>query len=281
MKKREIAIILSAILLILAFAACSSPAAEPSAVPSLSAEPTPTPTPVPTPDATMAYVYDNHPDLTPLNYESSAILAPSEDAGKEYIDKMVFLCDSTLYGLQWYDVLTEPDGGKTKQVWTGNEGTLTLAYVYDTPIVYEDGTEISFVDAAAKKQPEYLVITLGVNGVSFMDETYFKEVYTKIINDIRAVSPDTVILCQSIFPISPSYVYWSQINNDKVTAANSWILEVAEQTGCPYLDTFSCLINDEGNAKEELMGGDGLHWAPDGLNLILNYIRTHAYIPEA
>ena len=170
MKKRETAILLSAALLAVTLAACGTPAPAPtaSAEPSPSSEPTPTP--APTPDASMAYVYENNPSLTAPDYSSEAILAPTEDAGKEYIDSMVFLCDSTLYGMKHYDVLTEPDGSKTKQIWTGNEGTLTLAYVYNTPIVYEDGTEISFVEAATKKQPKYLVITLGVNGISFMDE---------------------------------------------------------------------------------------------------------------
>lgn len=284
MKKFAKATIFAAVMLLsLTLSACTgaavpSPDAEESTQPT--ASPTPTPTPIPTPDASAAYIYEAHPNLTPVDYTSDAILTPTEDAGQEYIDKLIFLCDSTLYGLQWYNVLTAPDGGKTKQIWTGDEGTLTLAYVYDTKIVYpEDGTMRTILEAVELKKPEYLVITLGVNGISFMDEEYFKNVYTQLVTDIQTTSPDTIILLQSIFPISPTYKYWSSINNDKVTAANSWVLDIAEQTGCKYLDTISVLMNNDGNAKEELMGGDGLHWAPDGLNLILSYIRTHAYNP--
>jgi lysophospholipase L1-like esterase len=63
-----------------------------------------------------------------------------------------------------------------------------------------------------------------------------------------------------------------------ITEGNSWIMKIAEETDCSYLDTISVLLNDEGNAKDELMRKDGLHPNVKGLTIILDYIRTHAYI---
>jgi lysophospholipase L1-like esterase len=39
-------------------------------------------------------------------------------------------------------------------------------------------------------------------------------------------------------------------------------------------------LTDEGNAKDELMLKDGLHPNEDGLQVIIDYIRTHGYIEE-
>ena len=150
---------------------------------------------------------------------SSVLLAETEDAGQEYIDKLTFLGDSTTYGLKYYEVLS---GGKnTTQVWTPASGTLTLFNYATATIVFpEDGQEISIVDAVTRKLPEYLVITLGVNGVSMMDEDWFKTDYTALVQSIQAASPDTKIICNSIYPVENDYEQIESINNTNIPQAN-------------------------------------------------------------
>lgn len=278
MQKWSKTILLSALItfLSLILSACTTVPADPSPSTKVC---TRTIIPEPTPDMSASNIYEANPQLTPVDYSSKAILPPSEDMGQEYIDNMVFLCDSTLYGLKWYSLLK--DGGDTRQIWTGDSGTLTLAYQSIVEIVYsEDGSMRTIREAVELKKPEFLIITLGINGISFMDEDYFIREYTNLVTDIQEISPDTNIILQSIFPISPSYVHWGKITNAMVTQANSWILRIAEETGCPYLDTISVLLDDSGNVKEEIISGDGLHFTTDGLNIILNYIRTHGYVPK-
>lgn len=240
--------------------------------------PSPSPTPAPTPDSSAAYIYEQNPELTPVDYSSSAILPPSSDAGQEYIDGITFLGDSTSYGFIFYGSLS---GGKdTKQVWTGFRGTMTLSYQSTVGIKDPtDGSEKTIRQCVEQYKPEYMIITLGLNGVSFMDEEYFKTEYKSLVSDIQSLSPDTKLILQSIYPISPLYVHWGSITNEMITAANSWILQIAEENGCPYLDTYSALADAEGNLKPELDSGDGIHLNPNGLNAVLQYIRTHAYIP--
>ena len=159
----------------------------------------------------------NTPQTT-LDYLSlypDTVLAETADAGQAYIDKLVFLGDSTTYGLRAYKMLA---GGKdTTQVWTPKIGTLTLSQASFATIVYpETDEELTIADAVAKKKPEYLVITLGVNGVAFMKEDYFKSEYKKIIDSVQTASPDTKIICQSIFPVAKSYARLDSINNDLI-----------------------------------------------------------------
>lgn len=207
---------------------------------------------------------------------SSVLLAETEDAGQEYIDKLTFLGDSTTYGLKYYEVLS---GGKnTTQVWTPASGTLTLFNYATATIVFpEDGQEISIVDAVTRKLPEYLVITLGVNGVSMMDEDWFKTDYTALVQSIQTASPDTKIICNSIYPVENDYEQIESINNTNIPQANEWIKAVAEATGCKYADSASVLKAEDGSLREDYGNGDGIHLNADGFNAVLNYLRTHAY----
>ncbi len=203
----------------------------------------------------------------------STILAETEDAGQEYVDKFVFLGDSTTYGLASYDVVND------NQVWTPKSGTLTLNRWSIDAIQYPDeGTEISIVDAVTKKQPEYMMITLGVNGVSFMDETSFTTEYTNLVKAIQAASPNTKIILNSIYPVNPSYKYIKDINNEKIDAANTWVQNIAAATGVKYLNSCSVLKDETGALPSSYSNGDGLHLSPDSLKMVISYLRTHAYL---
>ena len=211
------------------------------------------------------------------NYAASpANLTETADMGQDYLDRIVFLGDSTTYGLRYYAML---NGGKdTMQVWTPASGTLTLSNQSIATIVYpETDTEISIREAAAKKQPEYLVITLGVNGVSFMDRDYFKSEYTDLVRGIQQASPDTKIILQSIFPVASDYQYINSINNVKIAAANQWVIEIAEETGVRYLATATALIGSDGYLPHAYQNGDGLHLNPESFAIVLGYIRTHGW----
>ena len=239
-------------------------------------EPSPTPTAEATPEATPEVTPPPSVATSAFQLTGDAILTETADMGMEYVDKMVFLGDSTTYGMKYYAVLT--DGKNTQQVWTPSNGTLTLSYQGFAAIVYpKDGSEIPIRDAVTDALPEYMVITLGVNGVSFMEEDYFKSEYTDLVTDIQSISPNTKIILQSIFPVASNYEYLSSINNEKIAAANAWILEVAENTGVSFLNTASVLVGEDGWLPQSYQNGDGLHLNEIGFGVVLSYIRTHGY----
>ena len=251
-----------------------APAASASAAPS--AEPSAEPTPEPTPDITPDPTPTPFPGHAQIDTSSPALLRGTADMGQEYIDSIIFLGDSTTYGLKAYAVLT--DGKKTKQVWTPSNGTLTLSYQGFVDIWYpDDDVEISIRAAVERKKPEHMIITLGVNGISFMDKDYFISEYTDLVTSIQKISPDTQIILQSIFPIASNYEYQKDINNVKICDANTWILSVAEATGVKFLNTYTVLIGDNGYMNDKYQNGDGLHLNGDGFGVVLDYIRTHGY----
>jgi len=205
------------------------------------------------------------------------ILKETTDAGQEYIDNIVFLGDSTTHGMKSYQMLK--DGKETNQVWTPVSGTLTLSQVNITTILFPDtDVEITIEEAIKLKKPPILIMTLGLNGVSFMGEDYFKGEYIKLIEMIKTISPDTIMILQSIFPIAESYRNQNQINNENISAANEWIAAVANETGIKFLNTYTALVVEDGFLPAAYQNGDGMHFNEIGFQIVLDYIRTHAYI---
>ena len=242
-----------------------------TAVPA-TAEPTASPTPVPTPTATPEP--SPEPSATPVPVE----LTETEDAGQEYIDKIVFLGDSTTYGLGAYNVLP------FTQIWADTIGTLALFNWEIDPIAYYDpadpynAQELSIPDCAARRQPEYLMITLGINGIALLDEAQFKDYYVRMIQAIQQASPDTKIICQTIYPVIDSYVP-NGISNEKVNAANQWIYDIAAETGTRYLNSHDVLMDQAGqlNAAYTDDTAMGIHLNGTGFSVLLQNIRTHAW----
>ena len=209
--------------------------------------------------------------------QDATTLSETEDMGREYLDKFVFLGDSTTYGLGYYYSHGYTDLVPPEQVWTPANGTLTLDQWNYVNIVYpETGEELKLVDLLELTKPAYICITLGVNGVSFMGEDYFKESYTALVKKIQEVSPDTTVILNSIYPVTVGYEAKNNgINNLKIEAANLWVHDVAKACGVHYLDSASVLMNESRVLPDEYTNGDGLHLNGESFRLVIDYLRTH------
>lgn len=242
-------------------------------------EPTPTATPKPI-DPTPPIVIDVPiVDLSQFKLDGlfpNAILKETGDMGQKYLDDIVFLGDSTTYGLKAYGMLS--NGFYTTQVWTPLNGTLLINTANTTAIYYpETGQEIILAEALKLKQPKMLVITLGVNGVAYLSPSQIANEYAAIIDNIRNASPNTKIILQSIFPVTYDYALSYCINNQNINGANYAIAQLAEIKGVKFLNTATVLKDAYGYLNHDLDNGDGLHLNPDGFTLELNYIRTHGF----
>ena len=226
--------------------------------------------------------FANNPDESqyPDNSSAPGIVPPTDtvqpvelietaDMGQEYADKFYFLGDSTTNGLAHYEIVDKT------HVWTPTNGTLTLDR-WNIDAVYDRTTEsqIMITEAVRATQPEYLLITLGVNGVSFMTEEVFSINYTNLVAGIKEASPNTKIILNSIYPVSVNYAT-SGINNAKIDVANGWIRKIAEESGVHFLNSSSVLKDESGNLVETYHNGDFIHPNPECYGVVMSYIRTH------
>ena len=202
-------------------------------------------------------------------------LQPTEDAGREYLDKIVFVGDSTTYGIGYYWRHGYKDLCPPEQVWTPASGTLTLSRYDKDGIVYPaTGETLLIADAAAKAKPEIMMITLGINGIAFMDEEWFKRDYTALVKSIQEASPGTKIILNSMYPVADAWP-GGGINNDSIRRANGWIEQIAEDTGVYFLYSYETLVVN-GKLPDSGHNGDGLHLTGESFGKVMTYIRTHA-----
>ena len=205
--------------------------------------------------------------------DEPSVLPQTDDMGKEYLDKIIFLGDSRTYGLAVYKVIP------WENVWAPSNGTLYLGAVSNVKVVcYPSGDEYLIKDAVRIRQPEILLVSLGINGVASMNQSQFELCFKKLITDVREVSPGTHIILNAIYPVAKSYKNLGSINNEKIITANGWILELAKTYGCKYLDSYRVLLDPTDNMDETLQNGDGLHPNREGYEKIVEYVRTHALL---
>ncbi|MBO5649273.1 MAG: hypothetical protein J6S76_05115 [Clostridia bacterium] len=245
----------------------------PDTTPPVTTPPETTPPVTNPPDST-----EPPPDKIPTEYDEellAEVALPLGTAPAGYVDSLVFYGDSTTHGMKAYKVFGSRD---TTQVWTPTSGTLAL-FRAATDLVWNPNTktEMTIADLCANVKPEYLIVTLGVNGVSMMDESWFKADYQGLINIIRANSPDTKLILQSIYPVARSYQKQKSINNTKIQQANKWIVELAKDNGLPYLNTYSALVGSDGYLPESYQNGDGMHFNEIGFAAVIDYVKTHPY----
>lgn len=206
----------------------------------------------------------------------SPILEKTEDMGQEYIDSMTFVGDSNTAHLAGFGILK--GGTDTQQVWIPHGSTITLDTEIDQKQVFcpSKNKYMTIPEAAASEKPEYLVISLGTNGIAAMNESKFKFCYKLLIDAVRSASPETKIIVQSIYPVTSWYKGFS---NEKVDEANGWLIDLAKECNIKYIDTASVLKDSSGALREEYNSDhkDGYHINKTAAESILYYIRTHGY----
>ena len=202
-------------------------------------------------------------------------LPETEDAGQGYLDSLTFLCDSTTIGLRDYGILS--GGMETTQVWATPSGVMSAVDMGEAKIVFpNDGSIVSAADAAMLLQPEILIISLGNDGIAYIDQFDFIDKYDLLIADIRRNSPNTWIICLPLTSVTMDYAGSDGLTAAKCNEANTWIQTVCQQTGAIYCDAVSAVQDVSGALLQEYATSDGRTLNPNGISRILQYLRYHA-----
>ena len=221
----------------------------------------------------------------PLNSQDVPTVSTETDNKEEttFIDDFIFLGESTTYHLKSRGVLSE--GTKTKQVWAPKSGTLMLdTSTCECRIIFpETNQEIELSSALKKIQPKYMMLTFGLNGASTFisrGKKYFQLCYQKLINTIKATSPQTTVYINSCFPVAQNmdmsnYKIDSKTLNLYIDQINDWAREFSIQNNLIYINTASALKNKEGYLNSKYQTSDGFHLNTSAYEAILKYIKDN------
>ena len=248
-----------------------------SPVPTSSETPT---EPLSSPSATSSETLPVSGEPSPSIPEGDFVLKKTEDAGLDYQNRIVFLGDSTTYGMLPNMVL--PDKADSKQVLHGAGGTLSLPNATTNLIYAGSSTEGKLLgEYLSAVKPEILVITLGVGVSDSLNESRFSSYYKLVIDTVLSSSPNTKIICNSIYPVCQARdESYQHLNNPDIAKANAWIGKVAQgyyESGKKvyYLDSYSLLLGSDGYMPSPYSNGDGLHLSKAAFEIVLGNIRTH------
>ena len=233
---------------------------------------------------------EDYPILDP-NEPSSPVstLAPHErlltetaDAGERYIDRMIFVGESTTAHLRSRGVLR--GGNQTEQVWSNASNTMTLDLnILQKTIRYPvSGVEMTIPEAVASAKPELMVLSFGMNGIYGFAKNLdlYATAYGKLIDAIHAASPDTVVILQTIYPVASNQTTFSDgaiAVNDYAARLNGKLIDIAVAHDAYVVDSAACLYGANGLLRADYQTGDGIHLTADAYRAILAYLRTHAY----
>lgn len=218
---------------------------------------------------------------TPLNqsvkdfdlngFFNDVILKETEDGGKKYSDEFIFAGDSTAL----YYVINKQITGK--RLWH-KEGIDPETALTSSIYINHIDTKKTFVENFKEKQPEKVIMTLGTNSAAYMEPAYFIKNYKKLLNEIKKVSPNTLIIIQSIPPVAKSYdSKTNTINNDKINKLNYYIAEMCQELKLPFLNSAESLKDSDGGLKDGYYIKDGIHLSKSGNEIMMKYFETHMY----
>ncbi len=198
---------------------------------------------------------------------------------EDTLSGVFFFGESTTAHLARTGGVLDTDGHRGK-VLRDESGTRYLDMrILSSPVIY-NGEKISFVTAVERAQPRVLVLSFGLNGITrwSRDPNSFLRNYRSLIDGILALSPDTKILLQSVYPVGENESFTLPVDelNRQIVGLNSQIKSLAkEYLNVDYINIAERLCDADGSLRSSYNVGDGIHLTNDAYRLILEDICQH------
>lgn len=191
----------------------------------------------------------------------------------DYFDDAVFIGDSRTRSLQLYANLEHT----TFLADTG----LTIYTVLDkklTPSTMTSKTTVA--DYLTDHQFKKIYLMLGINELGTGTAESFRQTYSEVLDQLRALQPDAIIYLQAILHISESkdreHTY---INNAAIIERNDALRSLADNEHIFWLDS-NPAVCDENDYLIDSYTFDGVHLQAKYVYLWTDYLKQHAILQE-
>lgn len=130
------------------------------------------------------------------------------------------------------------------------------------------------VTKAQDLQPARIYIMLGSNGLAYMGNANMANNMKLLVEDLKAVCPDSTVCVVSIPPVTKAHNDAGQETMDMVNDYNSRLKTMASEAGVTYLDLCSQLLNEDGYFSKTYAEADGLHFLGAAYKRMLSFFQS-------
>lgn len=203
------------------------------------------------------------------------ILDKTAEYDHNYVEKIVFIGDKNTYTMGRYTYTGIPD--PIRQVWSVEQnvspskisGVNNFNYA-----AYSDQT--NYLTAIKDRLPTFLVLSFG--SYCEENETMTRDrlitSYGDFIINVKRVSPNTQVMIQSISPVTDDCTV---LTNEQVLERNEWLKELCNIYKIYYIDSWSVLVDENGNLNTQYASEDGYLLNETGYKTVIDYIKNHAH----
>ncbi|NCB64080.1 MAG: hypothetical protein EOM52_10845, partial [Clostridia bacterium] len=218
-----------------------------------------------------------HPDYRePIPAFDFAQSAPeTAAAAADYFDDAVFLGDSRTDGFRLYSGIRGADFLAYKALMVFE---ITGTHSVDRKKIPVGDTKITVLDALEQKQYGKVYLMFGVNELGWNKSSDFADSYGQLIDEVRTRQPGAVIYIESLIPVNPGKCAASKapyyITNEKISAFNEILKEVAADKHAVYVDLAAALSDENGVLPADATT-DGIHFKRAYYEKWYEYLKTH------
>lgn len=201
---------------------------------------------------------------------TDVLLEYNPDKEYDYYKDVVFLGDSNVLFLNQVGQLVP-----AKQVW----GRLNLSIAQINSSTFTtliDGKSTTLDNALSTYKPKYLIASIGVGTILYMNKEQFLNETQNLINNIKNNYPDTKLIFTAVFPI-----YSGTLISDHqygINEYNYYLLELCHKNKINFINFADRVKDESGLANHDYYectssANCGFHLNTAGKEYYINYIK--------
>lgn len=140
----------------------------------------------------------------------------------------------------------------------------------------ERGDEVP-LDVLSAAQPKKLYVLMGTNALRFGDNNDgFLAYYGRMLDELRAALPNTMIFVQAVLPVRPEALTDSPgLAPEALRGINAALAAMCKEKDCYFLDLNAEFSDETGALQADLAQPDGIHLTTAGYRRWVAYLTAH------
>jgi lysophospholipase L1-like esterase len=213
----------------------------------------------------------------------ATVVAQSTKADPSYLDDAVFIGDSVSLKLKNYVTAKRKTDanffGKARFLTAGSMGSGNALKPLSSSSIHPsyNGKKALLEDNVAAMGAKKVYIMLGINDIAPYGVDDSVKNMAKLLENIKAKSPNAMIFVQSSTPMIKT-MQMTSLNNPNLAAYDLALSKMCKEKGYNYIDVASAMRDSEGNLPLEYCSDPdvlGMHFTDKACEIWINYLLTH------